>query len=89
MAKFIDLEGRVFGLEKLSEQLAKKMQEIEVAIRESAAGDVQELLAKMKSLENELKSKVDGDLFDNEIASLRELIGNMANMSPDSMKPIA
>ena len=58
-------------------------------MRESAAGDMADLLARMRNIENELKSKVDGDHFDNEIASLRELIGNLANMGPDSMKPIA
>jgi hypothetical protein len=48
-----------------------------------------DLLARLKNIESELKAKVDGDLFDNEIASLRELIGNLANLGPESMKPIA
>lgn len=39
--------------------------------------DLDEILKKLKDLENEVKNKVDCDLFDNEIAALRAMIGEM------------
>lgn len=36
-----------------------------------------EIIRKLKTIDDELKDKLDCDLFDNEIASIRELIGNM------------
>lgn len=39
--------------------------------------DFENLLKKIKELEEQLDNKVDCEIFDNEIASLRELIGNM------------
>jgi hypothetical protein len=34
-------------------------------------------MQKLKELESQIKDKVDCDFFDNEIASLREMIGNI------------
>ena len=44
--------------------------------------ELDEILKKLKDLERELANKVDCDTFDNEIAALRDMIGNM-----DSDKP--
>ena len=46
--------------------------------------ELEEILKKIKDLENEVSSKVDCDTFDNELAALRELIGNMDH---DGTKP--
>ncbi len=44
---------------------------------EVSQSDLDEILKKLKEVENELKNKVDCDLFDNEIAALRAMIGEM------------
>lgn len=35
------------------------------------------LIKRLKDLETEIKNKVDCDVYDNEIASIREMIGNI------------
>lgn len=52
---------------------------------ESYASEIEELFAKIKDHDHQLTNKVDCDTFDNENASLREMIGNM---EPDDAKPI-
>ena len=39
--------------------------------------DMQDLLKKIKELEEQLKNKVDSDDFSNEVAALRAMIGNI------------
>ncbi len=46
-------------------------------IPESNQQEIDDLMQKLKELENQIKDKVDCDFFDNEIASLREMIGNI------------
>ena len=38
--------------------------------------DVKDLMKKLKDLEEQLKKKVDNETFNNEVAALREMIGN-------------
>jgi chromosome segregation ATPase len=62
--------------EKLA-ALLDKIKEIESALDNSQAGDIDDLMKRLKELEKLIADKVDCDLFDNEIAALTALIGNM------------
>jgi hypothetical protein len=44
---------------------------------ESHSSEIEDLFNKIKEIEVQITAKVDCDMFDNEVASLREMIGNM------------
>lgn len=43
----------------------------------ASSAEIEALMNKIKDLENKVNEKVDCETFDNEIASLRDMIGNM------------
>lgn len=53
------------------------MSALEGATHDNASSELEDLLRRMKLLETEIKNKLDCDVFDNEISSLRELLGNL------------
>lgn len=81
-----ELQGRTDKNERDISDLFDKLQALSDKIREletalasanSSSGDVDELMKKLKELEKQVAEKVDCDTFDNEIAALRAMIGNM------------
>lgn len=55
----------------------------------TSSGELDELLKKIKDLERSINDKLDCDVFDNEIAALRAMIGNMDDKQPTSIQTTA
>jgi chromosome segregation ATPase len=84
LAKLRSLEGRtdkndrdIADIMDRLQQLTEKMRQLEDSVANSSTGDVEDLMKKLKELEKLINDKVDCDTFDNEIAALRAMIGNM------------
>lgn len=75
LSRMRGLEGRVEAIENIPPPI----------VQESNSHDIEDLMQRVKDLEANIKDKVDCDMFDNEIAALREMIGNI---EPDETKPI-
>lgn len=94
--RIIQIEGKIRELDSRTDknerdiqdlfnrlnQLVEKLKELENTLANSNSGDVDELMKKLKELEKLVHDKVDCDLFDNEMAELRALIGNMDDGKP-------
>jgi len=48
-----------------------------------------DILKRLSNLEKEMKNKLDNDVFDNEVASLRAMIGNLEGDDHKKVKVIA
>ena len=47
---------------------------------------IDDILKRLQELEKKLDSKVDSDLFDNEIAQIRAMLGDMDNDNKSNIK---
>ena len=54
-----------------------KPSNVSTALTAAPSIDVDSLLKRIKLIEDELQNKVDQDIYDNEIASIRSMIGNI------------
>ena len=59
--------------------LADRVSKLEQSANDSNSSELDEIMKKIRDLEKEMNNRVDCDTFDNEIAALRAMIGNMDN----------